>query len=97
MGDIFHDVACEWRGLHGAGFATHVHQDQWNFAARCDFGEARIVIEAGDVVEDLRSEAESNFSYLGFTGVERDGDFEFAAKSLQRWKEPAEFFVGGDA
>ena len=53
------------------------------------------MIEAGDVVEDLRSEAESNFSYLGFTGVERDGDFEFAAKSLQRWKEPAEFFVGG--
>ena len=75
-----------------ARLAAHVHQDQRDAAQSGDFGETGIVFEAGDVIDDFGAGSDGDFGDAGFAGVDRDGDFQFAAEGLENWEEPAEFF-----
>src|SRR5579863_1036293 len=66
---VSHDVFREWNLLHRRRLAAHVHQNEPAFFIGNNVGDARIVTQRRNVIDDFRARTERNFSDRGFSRV----------------------------
>src|SRR5271163_2044458 len=83
--------------LHGARFAAHVHQDYWKLAAAGYFGDARIVSQRGDVIQDFGTGVCGSLCDFRLAGVHRNWDLDFPSELFQHRENSVEFYVGGNS
>jgi len=88
------NVPREFAFLHGARLTAHVHHDEGHTAARSDFGNTRIILQPGNIVNDFRARVECRFGHFKLLRVDGDRDFQPVTKAVQNRKDAREFFFG---
>ena len=94
--DVAHRISRERLRLHRARFAAHVHQDEGQLAAAGNFGDAWIPLKRGDVVDHFCAGFGGSLRYFGLIRVNRNWNFEPAAKHVQHGNHPAQLFIGSE-
>ena len=73
-----------------------MHQDEGQLAAPGNFGDAWVALKRGDVVDDFCAGFGCGLRYFGFVCVNRNWNFEAAAKHVQYGNHSAQLFVRGE-
>src|SRR5690349_24642228 len=74
-----------------------MHKDEGSAVFCGDAGDARIVVQTGDVVDDFRSSFQGGFGDLRLSRVNGNGDFDAAAEALENRQNASQLFLRGDA
>jgi hypothetical protein len=90
-------IASEGLFLHGAGLASHVHQDERQPAVAGDVREAEIGAKSGNVIQNFGTSFRGCFGDFRFAGVDGNGNFDASAHFFDDRKNAAEFFVSGNS
>src|SRR6266567_4043192 len=95
--DIFHDVPRKSSLLHGSRLPAHMHQDERHAAARANLGDARVSLQSGNIIDDLRAGVECGLRDVRFLRVDGNWNLQRPTKSTQHRQHAGQLFFGGNA
>ena len=91
---LAHDLAVVGVRVHVPGTPAGVHQDDRRAPGGGERAQARVVLQAADVIHDRRAFTEREIRNLALVGVNGDGDGDAFADRLQHGPQ-ARQFIGG--
>ena len=81
-GNIGHDVVIAWINLHAEGISLHVHGTDSRSALPGNIQHLGIPLQAGHVIDDLRTQRHGLAGNVCLGGVDRDGNLQLPTEFL---------------